>query len=318
MSVCSVEGCESKVHSLGYCSKHYQRFKKRGTTNLQVGLKTHYSKYSKNEDYFNQMSLQSSYYSGYLAADGCVSKSPIYSICLSLAIKDLSVLERFKADIEWTGPIRYHSSGRSSKPMCTVTICGAKKYIETLNDIYNITPAKTFTIKPPTGLDEEHKLAYLVGLIDGDGSISAFGKYNNKYRLQITTASLLMAEWLCDELGVLGGRPQGASIYIDKRGPLKVYDIKLTCRFAREAILKLKSVEVVKLDRKWEKYDFYIPEEDIRISNAKIHIDTAREIKAAYNGKHGDYQRLANMYGLHRVAISDLINGRTWKHLDSE
>jgi hypothetical protein len=37
MAVCSVDGCCGQVASLGFCGKHYQRFKKRGTTADYLG-----------------------------------------------------------------------------------------------------------------------------------------------------------------------------------------------------------------------------------------------------------------------------------------
>lgn len=272
--------------------------------------------YSKNEYYFSEMSLQSSYWAGFLAADGYIDCGD-NSLYLSLADKDIDTLKRFKDNLSYTGPIKYHTKkmNNSSFVQGKVSIYSAKRYIKDLEELYNITSNKTFTIRPPN-VDGDNKLAYLIGLIDGDGSVGYYGKRNKNYKLSIATASPLMADWLSDELGILGERPQGAAIGVAKR--IKdLYIIRLECNYARVALYKLKSISVDKLDRKWD-YNFYIPDEDVRVRTAKIHINTARQIKLEYTGERGEIANLSRKFNLSYNIVYSILTGRTWKSLDNE
>ena len=40
MDICSIDGCESRVHARGYCDKHYLRFKRHGDPNWMFVKKT--------------------------------------------------------------------------------------------------------------------------------------------------------------------------------------------------------------------------------------------------------------------------------------
>jgi antitoxin component HigA of HigAB toxin-antitoxin module len=53
-----------------------------------------------------------------------------------------------------------------------------------------------------------------------------------------------------------------------------------------------------------------------RNANAKLNPEKVRTIRTAYeSGSRNQYQ-LADQYGVHQTAISNIINRRTWKHID--
>lgn len=54
--------------------------------------------YNVNDYYFTDSSNQSIYWAGFIAADGCLSKKD-NSFSLSVAIKDIAHLEKFKENI---------------------------------------------------------------------------------------------------------------------------------------------------------------------------------------------------------------------------
>lgn len=260
------------------------------------------------------MSLQSSYWAGFIAADGNISQPPENSIKIQLSVKDDVLLHRFKKHIDWTGEVKYQqSSGFTRGPMCSIKVCGVPEYIEILEEIYSVTPAKTFTIKSPN-VEGENKLAYLVGLIDGDGSIGFYNGDIRKPRVSIATASRTLAEWLSCELGLLGERADGAVIQSSNN---RLHVVNLTSCYARTALYKLQSIPVEKLSRKWD-HDFYLAEEDVRLPGAHIHIDTAREIKGSWTGVRGDVLKLANRYGISKNIVYGIVSGKTWKCLDNE
>lgn len=249
------------------------------------------------------MSLQSSYWAGFIAADGCIYP-PEHKLSIELSNRDCNHLQRFVDDIGWDGAVRYRD--RTSGRMCRVQIGSSRKYIQDLQEIYNITRAKTYTLKPPD-LDTDHKYAYLVGLIDGDGCIGTT-KGNPRYpELTIVTASLELASWLNTELNLIADRT-GNSIYTVG----KTHFVKYSGCYARIIILKLKEINVSKLERKWNRYDFYMDEQDIRVGNASIHIDTVHNIRTIYTGNRSDITRIADYYGISRQIVYRIVSGRSW------
>lgn len=48
----------------------------------------------------------------------------------------------------------------------------------------------------------------------------------------------------------------------------------------------------------------------------KLNEEQVVEIKIQYKGQRGDITRLAEMYGVSICTISDIIHGRTWRHID--
>jgi hypothetical protein len=124
-------------------------------------------------DYFSIPNQQSCYWAGFIAADGNVHKN---NLLIALNRKDRSHLERFKADIKFTGNIydrdfknTYHKKGYSE--MSRLSITSARQIIDDLERHYNITPKKSLTLQPPNLTDDILIKCFLVGLIDGDGSI---------------------------------------------------------------------------------------------------------------------------------------------------
>jgi hypothetical protein len=129
-------------------------------------------KYSYNEDYFSKLTLESCYWAGFIAADGCLFE-PRKSLSISLAIKDKQHLIKFKEAIEFTGKVKesYTTCNGKKFKICTLRIYNCGNIWKDLINIFNITPKKSLTLVPPNLNINSLIEAFIIGYIDGDGSI---------------------------------------------------------------------------------------------------------------------------------------------------
>ena len=147
-------------------------------------------KYTVNEEYFSVLNEENSYWAGFIAADGCIH--PIYytktpskyrkigsiktreHLNISIDVCDREHLETFKKCINFTGPVNdYNNNSKfgfsDSSILATINIYNGK-IVSDLRDNFNITPQKSLTYIPPD-LPLECSLPFILGLLDGDGSI---------------------------------------------------------------------------------------------------------------------------------------------------
>jgi hypothetical protein len=120
-------------------------------------------KYFFNESYFSNMTNESIYWAGFIAADGCLyGKQKSLSIMLSKRDKDH--LFKFKDAVKYTGDILDLTKTCTNGARCELvrlTINGCKSYYDDLIRLYNITPKKSLTIRPPDNLTLEQSLIYI-------------------------------------------------------------------------------------------------------------------------------------------------------------
>lgn len=160
--------------------------------------KTH----SHDVDFWKKTTSETSYYAGVIAADGNLHK--VRSLFnWSIASKDVCLLEQFKRACQFTGNIRTYSrlkyKAEGSKDVSTLTIAGCGEWYKDLSSIWNITPAKTFTLSPPNLSDDTLILSFLTGYLDGDGWLTARhgGKHHrNTIRVGYCSASLPFLQWV--------------------------------------------------------------------------------------------------------------------------
>lgn len=128
-----------------------------------------------NENYFSIISCQNSYYAGFIMADGNITQDKRY-LTISLAQKDRIFLESFINDIEATYSIKdgdSHGYPISSIHFTSLQLC------HDLEINFNIVPNKSLIATPPKLDKIEFIDCFIMGLIDGDGSIG-FQKRKNK------------------------------------------------------------------------------------------------------------------------------------------
>lgn len=192
------------------------------------------------DNYFSDKSLQSAYWAGFLAADGCISTMPRYSIRLSLSNKDEERVLAFAKDCGYDGPVCERDSG----DMRVVHICAAYKWHDDLKELYNIEPCKAR--RQPPNVTGDMALAYSIGYIDGDGCWA----YQNKskgYKMLVVVGPKPIVEWL-QSVWVQVGIEIGKLSITFKRG---TYRLAICGSKADLLAEKLGKIEVHKLERKW-------------------------------------------------------------------
>lgn len=190
--------------------------------------------------FFSSPNILNSYWAGLIASDGTVYRSKGRNeLRVELGSKDRVYLQSFCDDLSFEGTIK-----GTKKDCCRATICGIPEILDDLERNFNIVERKTYCLEPPTHLSEELSKAFLVGLIDGDGTI---GYYD--HGASTLTCNLIMLgtqsvlEWAADVLDI----------------PNEIQDKGTYFRIASygshaESILQhLKQIPVPKLARKWDK-----------------------------------------------------------------
>jgi len=199
------------------------------------------------DGYFHVPAIKNSYWAGFIAADGCVDGIGV----LYLYQADVTVIERFKACIAWPGSIYTRTRPNGSVENCVCVT--SKQMVADLAHNFNIVKAKSLILQPPAGLSRECSLAYITGLLDGDGSISIVNEHSDEKRPYLATSitgTKEVLEWVRQVIGL--------NLAIHRRTDCKseVYRLAATHKKAREMLATLLSVgelQGLRLSRKWNK-----------------------------------------------------------------
>ncbi|MFY0676703.1 MAG: LAGLIDADG family homing endonuclease [Neptuniibacter sp.] len=153
--------------------------------------------YTKNMMFFNIPSGVNAYIAGWLASDGWIrpksNRKPINQVGISVARKDRHILEYIRSATEYSGVIRDYAI--DGYPQSEMRISGVPQWLDDLEKNWSLVPNKTKILRPPNLelLSEVQVLAYMVGLIEGDGNIRIS---NNTLCVSFVTASKGFADWV--------------------------------------------------------------------------------------------------------------------------
>lgn len=206
------------------------------------------SKYQKNHSFFHEPTLENSYIAGLLAADGWVrvesGGKTINQVGIALKRSDAHLLEYIRMTTGYSGNIRDFSV--NEHPQSELRISGVPQWLHDLESNWNLVPRKSYILDGPSdkNLSEDQLLAYLVGLIEGDGHICI---KNKTLKVEIVTASPAFADWLEKTLERLVG--EQPSRYLHAHG--RAHYIGFYGSNARTLCERLMSVGVHRLIRKW-------------------------------------------------------------------
>lgn len=223
--------------------------------------------YDINENYFDLENLQSFYWAGFLFADGTLYPKT-NRIAFELSQKDTEVLNKFKKDLDFEGPIAFRTRKSSWKDRkhidkiyktAWINFTGEKIYKSL--DKYGVTANKTKTFSPPDILNlksekfnSEFAKAFLVGLISGDGSVSQHSK--TQKTLEVTQyGNYSLCSWVKDLIHFLIFPNYSEAKIHPNRKKLFKYTI---C--GENAILLfniLNSVDIKKIERKWNNIELF-------------------------------------------------------------
>ena len=131
------------------------------------------SKYFVNSEYFSHWTPQMAYWTGFIVADGSISKRDKHLLRISQASIDEYMLERFKFDLNFTGPIRRGTntlSNGKTYPFSVITI-NDEKIVQDLKSIGIVSNKTYIDFNYLEKIPCEYRKYFIVGLFDGDGTI---------------------------------------------------------------------------------------------------------------------------------------------------
>lgn len=211
-------------------------------------------RYSFNELFFSEPGTLNSYWAGFIAADGCILEKKVNNLLqVELGYKDIEHLKKFKEDISFNGNIyrvkRTCNCYKEQKYSCKICI-SSQKICDDLANNYNITPRKTKTIKPPIHLNNINALAFICGLIDGDGCITL-----NTNNVTIRCCGTLeLVEWAANKINELINTDD--NIIIQKQPGCYIFVVSKSKNIL---ILykQIKTINIPLLRRKWDLVEKY-------------------------------------------------------------
>lgn len=216
------------------------------------------------ESFFSVPNLLNSYWAGFIAADGHIRKTSANSGWLSIGIKttDRVLLERFVQDVGWEGEIQDRKRERLGT-ICEISEIkiGSKQIYHDLMDVFHLSQDKTTRLEPPD-LPPECKLAYIIGYIDGDGSIKYYSHHSKAFHFTICGGlSDTILQWMKKtfeqkfqrSIGTIAQRKASR-----KNGQKQTqYLYQLYSQTALDVLEWLNAVPVGKLERKWSAIEAY-------------------------------------------------------------
>jgi hypothetical protein len=206
--------------------------------------------YSLNTAYFSEPTIRNSYWAGFIAADGCLTRTGALRIALS--IKDREHLEELKSELNFSGPVRdgLTTTPTGRKVAFSCLIAWSKDMLLDLGRNFNIVERKTLTLVPPDRLPEPLAEAFIVGLIDGDGSIHIFN-YGRRPTLRLDVVGTFpVVTWVGERFQRWCGAERRLP-RIQKHNGGTYYSLRLQGRNAERVADRLLEVDVPRLYRKW-------------------------------------------------------------------
>jgi len=214
----------------------------------------------------------SAYWAGFSAADASINKHSLncYNYRLEIANSDICHLEQFKKDSQFNGPIK--TSIRRNKFLHSRLVISEPKWIKDLEKYYNIVPNKTLRLAPPNLNDEYLNFCYLIGYIDGDGTVY-FEEKRQRLCINIVSSSVDIINW-CHSL--IYDKFKNFSL-VNKKNNIKLIDEKypfMSVNGLRAAVVFdfLYKFDLPKLKRKWEQPLIHEYIQEVKKSHPKFFI----------------------------------------------
>jgi hypothetical protein len=237
---------------------NYEQIRTRART-LNLDSKKTVRRKNINHDFFSTVNIESSYWAGFLMADGNIRGNKIW---IGLGEKDKPHLEEFAKALNLTEAVRCYSSvaggilkGRNYTRV--VLEVGSKKLVEAIQKNFSVFPQKTLKpYIPPPHVRDNFAKAFIAGLIDGDGFINFYqsGKYIRFGFMGAEEICTWAADVANEALITLGRKP---TTYVTKsqRG---YWEIRCVGKNAQILLNEMQGIcENSLLQRKWNNLKIY-------------------------------------------------------------
>lgn len=215
--------------------------------------------FSVNDDYFATPTIENCYWAGLIASDGCILSDNLLQ--LGLQTDDQYILEEFKRQIHFEGPVysykkNYSYKGIVSDKFYSSLSINSLKIVSDLRNNFNITRRKSLNLQPPNLNKEELIDSFIVGLIDGDGSV---GNYSCKRQTALQISLLGTAEmliWVKNRLcSILGKEIKGP--YEQHKGQGRnIFSLSIHDKRARNLFVHFYKLPIFKSHRKWSNENY--------------------------------------------------------------
>ncbi len=209
-----------------------------------------------NQDYWKHPTLENCYFSGLIAADGCIfvdKKSNGFNFSYKLAKKDEILLDNLSKALDFNGRkiISFNKSPHSNNisELREIRINCFDQNAKYLKEHFNIEPCKTFRLGPINLKEKDFILAFIIGFIDGDGSIET-----NKTHLAISFNSSAdkLINWIKEKMDEYFPWSLRGFSNIRKQERDNCYQFYIHGTRAAIIFDTLSKFNVPKLARKWE------------------------------------------------------------------
>lgn len=224
---------------------------KYGLTERQVNYRTKkwgldYSKKKElNDSFFSSNTKAAYYWAGFLAADGYI-EGDRNRVGLGLQAQDKQHLVKFQKAVGSS-----HDICPFMKDTAYRIRFNSEIMVKDLQNIFNITPAKTFTYTLPNFEDEYLMLEFMRGYVEGDGHIEKTA--SGKLKLHLCSASKEFLLEFIELCSILLNRSirQTPSLQVNKRG--EVYAVTFTVQDSLDllSLMYKNSTADTRLDRKY-------------------------------------------------------------------
>ncbi len=224
-----------------------------------IADKQEHRKYDVNFDFFDIIGVGQCAFAGLLASDGCVHPKKEK---IQVTSKDTPYLEEWARYVGYTGVVHTYNVPKESKGNGTTSlllIYGVPKWLYVLKKIFSVTPRKSLTLTPPIISSRENVLAFMLGYIDGDGSImykKSLNKQVNKVYSHWCVAfcgTQAMCYWFkaqCDKLYP----PKKDYKGVEPNRDTNVWQYRIHGKRAVLLLNDLLEIPVPHLTRKWRKF----------------------------------------------------------------